>query len=455
MEIDKWIRSKITIPLWNSYKGKQYYGHLRNIRYFHAKSLKEIRELQFGMLQRVIKNAYNNVPFYNEEWNRIGIEPGDIKSFEDFCKIPILTKNKIRQNTEMILSTGSDTNKLIKSGTGGTTDSPIVFYYDENRAKTKEAEMHYFREWYRWFLGDKVAYLWGAPQDIPNVRSPKYRFVNRITYNKLHMFSSLMNKENMNDFIYKINRFKPDILQGYTYPVYILANYILENGIQIHCPKSVVLTAEPCSPLQREKIEKGFKSEVFTFYGCREGGYVGSECKRHSGYHINCSSIFMEFISENGKTAEPGELGKVVFTDLYSYDMPFIRYQIGDIGIPSEEPCTCGSPLPLMKFFAGRETDVFITPDGSFVPGVSFCDRIIEDCSGIQQLQFVQNKVDELVVKVVKGSEYLQKDMDILDHKLENYFQGKLKIVKVFVDDIPKEKSGKTRFCISNVPKGF
>ena len=58
-----------------------------------------------------------------------------------------------------------------------------------------------------------------------------------------------------------------------------------------------------------------------------------------------------------------------------------------------------------MKFFAGRETDVFVTPQGQMIPGVSLCDRVIEDCRGIQQLQFVQNKLDELEVKIVKGNE--------------------------------------------------
>ena len=107
----------------------------------------------------------------------------------------------------------------------------------------------------------------------------------------------------------------------------------------------------------------------------------------------------------------------------------------------------------MMKFFAGRETDVFITPQGDFVPGVSLCDRVIEECRGIQQLQFVQNKADELIVKIVKGSDYSSRDMMQLDARLDSYFQGKLTIVKEFVDNIPKEKSGKTRFCISSITK--
>jgi phenylacetate-CoA ligase len=162
----------------------------------------------------------------------------------------------------------------------------------------------------------------------------------------------------------------------------------------------------------------------------------------------------MEFINGNRRTSA-GEMGNIVFTDLYNYDMPLIRYEIGDLGVPTDAPCPCGSQLPVMEFFAGRETDVFVTPDGSFVPGVSLCDRIIEDCEGIEQLQFIQNTADELTVKIVKGRKYTSADMNQLDARLYSYFQGRLRIVKEFVEDIPKEKSGKTRFCISDVKKNL
>lgn len=452
MTIDKWLRKNIFIPMFHFYKGTGYSEELNFIKSFHQKTGNEMKTYQFFRLKKLIKHAYDNVPYYHDEWRRIGLEPDDIKQLSDFDKIPVLTKTIIRNNTDRFFSQNCNKQQLIKSGTGGTTDSPITIYFDKKRAKIKNAEMHYFREWFRWFEGDKVAFLWGAPQDIPNISNLKYKLSNRITHNKMFLFSSLLNNDTMNRFVKQLNNFKPDILQGYSNPVYIMASYILKNSIKIHSPKSIVLTAEPCHMSQRKIIEKAFNSEVFLFYGCREGGYVGSECEQHTGYHINSSSIYMEFLNE-GKTAIPGELGNIVFTDLCNFEMPFIRYQIGDVGIRSDEKCPCGSPLPLMNFFAGRETDVFVTPSGSYIPGVSLCDRIIEECGGIQQLQFVQDEVNEITVKIVKGPDYSDKDMNQLDERLDFYFKGELKIIKEFVGDIPKEKSGKTRFCISNVSK--
>ena len=267
------------------------------------------------------------------------------------------------------------------------------------------------------------------------------------------MFSSFLDPEILDNYIRRINKFRPDNLQAYPNALYILAKYIIKNNIKIHQPKSIVTTAEPLLPEQRRTFKEAFRCDVYSFYGCREGGYVGIECNEHDGYHINCSSLYLEITSSNGIPVKPGEIGNVLFTDLLNHDMPFIRYQIGDLGMLEEHSCPCGCPLPKLSFFAGRETDVFVTPQGQMIPGVSLCDRVIEDCKGIQQLQFVQDKIDELEVKIVKGDAFSEKDLIILDKKLNEYFKGNLRIKKNFVQDIPKEKSGKTRFCISNVPK--
>lgn len=450
--IDKFLRRKITIPVRRMHDGMLYSREQLFIRDLHKNPPEKMREYQLRKITDLIYFAFNHVPYYHHLFNRLGLKPFDIRSFEDFSKIPTLTKPLLRNYAAELLALGAESKKLIRSRTGGTTDSPITFYYDSSRAKIKEAEMDYFRTWFRWGPADRVAYVWGAPQDIPNISSLKYRVMNRLTYNKLFLFSSCLNPQVMDGYVARLNSFRPDIVQGYANSLFILAGFILEKGYKIPPPKSIVITAEPCLPHQRRIIESAFRSEVFTFYGCREAGYVGCECSRHEGYHINCSSLYLEFLTDQGN-AKPGEIGRIVITDFFNHDMPFIRYEIGDMGIPSAASCTCGSQLPLMEFFAGRETDVFVTPDGDLVPGVSLTTRIIESCRGIEKLQFIQNNPNELIVRIVKGKDYSTADMDKLDWKLSQFFKGKLSISKEFIDDIPREPSGKTRFCISSVFK--
>ena len=58
------------------------------------------------------------------------------------------------------------------------------------------------------------------------------------------------------------------------------------------------------------------------------------EMKRVRG---ECDTI--EFINDNEEVAE-GEKGNVIITGLGNYSFPFIRYEVGDLGIKSNEKLT-------------------------------------------------------------------------------------------------------------------
>ena len=454
MNVYDYVNSQLIKPAWMIYKGRDYQSILKDIRKFHEQSLVEIRRCQFRRIRKLLKHCYRNIRYYRNEWDKIGLKPSDIRSLEDMPKLPILTKHKIRSNYEDLFSYETNRSKLIVSGTGGTTDSPIIIKYDRERAKIKDAETHYFREWWEWNIGDKAAALWGAPQDIPNIQSLKYRIRNFLIDRQLTLFSSFLNDNTMEDYVGRLNRFRPAILQGYSNALFILAKYLIGHQVRICPPKSVIVTAEPCTEYQRKTIEHAFGSKVFSFYGAREAGYIGVECREHNGFHLNSYGLFVEFVKKgDSQICKNDEIGRIVFTDLYNYTMPLIRYEIGDLGIPSNADCKCGSPLPLMKFFAGRETDVFVTPSGSYVPGVSLCDRIITDYKSIKALQFIQNNIDSLHVKIVKGPEYSYRALELLYERLNDYFKGELSITREFVSEIPKTRSGKTLFCISNIGK--
>ena len=294
MSIVKVINSNIIKPIWFKYQGNDYRFLLPKLSKLHNLKIGEIRKYQLERVKEVVSDAQKYVPFYRNKWKVLGLSSKRIDKLDDLSNIPILTKRELRSNISAFLSEKTDRSTLIESGTGGTTDSPIVLRYDKNRLLFKMAEMHYFRKWWRWDLGDKIAYLWGAPQDIPNIKSLKYRILNTIISRNLYLFAALMDEEIMDNFVRQINRFKPDILQAYSNPLYILAKYIIRNNIKIHSPKSIVTTAEPLLTEQRRAYKEAFGCDVFSFYGCREGGYVGIECSEHDGYHMNCSSLYIE-----------------------------------------------------------------------------------------------------------------------------------------------------------------
>jgi phenylacetate-CoA ligase len=233
MKLLRTIRGSFLKPLWYRYNGQNYFALLPELEEFHRMPLERMREERFFRLRKVIHAAYADVPFYRREWDTIGLKPSDIQSLEDIKKIPILTKQKLREQAEEFLSAKSGEKALITSGTGGTTDSPITIKYDRKRLCYKLAEMDFYRRWWDWDFEDKVAYLWGAPQDIPNIDTFKYKVLNFLVGRNLYLFASLLNEEIMADYVERLNRFRPDILQGYSNPVSALARFILQRDLNV------------------------------------------------------------------------------------------------------------------------------------------------------------------------------------------------------------------------------
>src|SRR5260370_42203826 len=87
--------------------------------------------------------------------------------------------------------------------------------------------------------------------------------------------------------------------------------------------------------------------------------------------HLNIEHLYIEFLRPDGTAAAPEEEGGIVITDLLNRGMPFIRYRIEDVGVPSDRRCACGRGLPLMERVTGRVADYLKRRDGSMVAGVS------------------------------------------------------------------------------------
>src|SRR5260370_26348183 len=91
--------------------------------------------------------------------------------------------------------------------------------------------------------------------------------------------------------------------------------------------------------------------------------------------HLNIEHLYIEFLRPDGTAAAPEEEGGIVITDLLNRGMPFIRYRIEDVGVPSDRRCACGRGLPLMERVTGRVADYLKRRDGSMVAGVLPVER--------------------------------------------------------------------------------
>lgn len=146
--------------------------------------------------------------------------------------------------------------------------------------------------------------------------------------------------------------YRPEVIRGYASSVYMFAKYLKDMGVRSIKPRTILTSAEMLFPQYRTTIEEVFGCKVYDYYGGREIGALAIECEEHNGFHISAENVLMEFIRDNEQVTD--ESGSIYVTNFRNYGMPLIRYDIGDIGKPSQESCNCGRGLPIIKTLDGR-----------------------------------------------------------------------------------------------------
>jgi phenylacetate-CoA ligase len=422
---------------------------LSDLQRLERMSLEENLERQWSAVSRFLQHAYETTPFYRERFHREGLKPADIRSLEDFRRIPPLTREDIRDNLDELWSRRYAKESLKSAATGGTTDTPVPLLRSPDCLREKMAVQTHFDTWAGMWPGDKVFRMWGAQQDFNPHPSWRWRLYDRRLMRQVWAPTSLLNPGVLESYRQLLNKFRPKIVYAYPTPLAVFCEYLRDCGRPYHSPLTVICTAEPLLDEQRKTIEETLGCRAFEHYGARDFGMIAAECEQHNGLHINPKAAFVEFAAVPG--AEAGGLHEILVTDLLNFGMPLLRYRINDCAVPLATSCACGRGFPLIQKIVGRTTDNFYLPNGSVVPGVSLTNRVIQVCPGLRKLQVIQRALLDFHVRYVPGASFRSSDLVHLKLKLRAFFPQEIRWTFEEVPAIERERSGKTRFCISHV----
>ncbi len=353
------------------------------------------------------------------------------KSIEDITKIPVIDKQLLVQNSyDRLISNKYKLNNLIPIKTAGSNGMPFLFYVDYAFDQFRKTQ----------FLRPYITNgrkLWDSSVSFSIHNPPAKKWFQYLSIiNNIHIFSG----SDINNQIKILQKKKPAVIQGYGSILNLLSNKIIEENISIPKPRLVFTDSELLLPDMRRNIETAFQTRVIDVYGTYETDNIGYECHYHEGYHIAIDSVIMEFIN-NGKTAKPNEEGEVVVTVLNNFAMPFIRYNLHDIGSYSEKQCSCGRTFPLMNQIKGRTNDYMITPDGKRLSyfNIANFDKLAPN---VREYQIVQEDINYFNVFVVPGIEYNNQGENTFIPVIKKIFpDAKIKIN--LVPNIEREQSGK------------
>ena len=298
----------------------------------------------------------------------------------------------------------------------------------------------------------KKAILWGADKDITEMTNKEKLKLKLERIQFLNSFN--MNAYIMQHYAKVIQKLNPEYIQGYASSLYLFARFLKEKNVDLRKPKAIRSSAETLNNYQRHLIEEVLGNNLYNFYGSREIPNIAAECPAHKGLHILSPIRYVEVLSSNGEKVNPGEPGKIVVTDLVNRSMPFIRYEIGDIGAMAENHCTCGRTFPLLKEIRGRESDFIQTRDGKYIHG-EFFTHLFYGLEGIAKFQVYQKDLTSIIIFIVKYGEIKPDGLNRVKKKIRDRVGIGSEVMISFVDEIPIPKSGKHRFTISEVPPVF
>ncbi len=160
--------------------------------------------------------------------------------------------------------------------------------------------------------------------------------------------------------------------------------------------KSVICIGESVNDELRADLQAHWGVPLFDQYSSEELGSIAAQCS-HGNYHTMAESLHVEVLREDGTACQPGEVGRVVVTDLYNFATAMLRYELRDYAEVGT-PCACGRMLPTIKRIVGRTRNRLTLPDGRKIwpnSGIRHFDLI-----PIRQFQLIQLSLENLELRL-------------------------------------------------------
>lgn len=405
--------------------------HLNNLL-----SEEKLRKNTERRIIRMIRKAYRNVPYYHGLYDSLGIDINDINTLDDLKKLPIVSKDEIREQfPDGIISDKHSIADCHYSATTGSTGRSLPFVF------SKSAYAFYIATGLRMYT--MIGYRpWHTMAYI------KYTEIKYPRFGPFFRTAHIPSTISVEKQIAMLREARPDLLLGYASIVFEIAQKATPDDLKHIRPKFIGINSELSTKHQRDVISSVFNCPVYDEYSTEETWMIASQCSR-GNYHIFIDNVWMEFIDSSGNSVKPGEEGEIILTTTRSDAMPFIRYRIGDIGRYSAARCTCGLGYPLLESFDGRADDSFILPSGKYVSSLkilnTFTTYIKKYLYLMEEFKIIQKDRGYVVIELVKGREYSDTRFRELIDSLNDIFGEPVTISVEYVDRIAANNSIKRK----------
>lgn len=436
--------------------GKYYLKTRNSLRQFETLSRESIEEYQLQTMQKLVRYAYEHVPYYRELFDQISFKPEKLKHLEDIQAIPYLTKALVRQNKQKLCSEETPSKHLKLVTTGGTTGSaPLEFYLDRRSSTPVEfAYLQYIwaRTGYR--FGDKCVVLRGDTFGNSDDK-PQYWKLNYLM-NWLVMSSRYLTQDTAPQYIDRIREYNPRFIIIYPSSAYLLARHMKAHHIMpLKGLKGIICSSETLYSWQRQFISEVFGAPVFSYYGLSEKCCLASQCQESYKYEFLPGYGFVEIIDRSGKWCRnKGETGEIVATGFNNFTTPFIRYKTEDLCVFSQDSCQRHEGWTTVTEITGRISEFLVDSNNGLVNFIASDEVFWPILDKVIAYQYEQDTPGVLNIRLQVREALTTAEYKNLNEMIKKYYPG----FEFSVSDsgqIPRTRSGKFRYLIQHIPIDF
>lgn len=429
-------------------KSSNYKKNIQRIKNFENLSKEEINDWKYKKLSMVIKNAYENVPFYNDLYKKAGFHPDDFLCLNDLSKIPMISKKDIRK-TDNFINKKFNTKNLIPSYSGGSTATPLKIFIEKDQADIEASYYDYIWTKYGYHFGkDKCVIVKGDKIAHRNSENKLILAKENKILKTLILDSDYLNKlDYIDNYLCEIKNFNADVLFGYPSSIYQLAKLFKASNKRTPSFKLVLLASENTYVSQNKFIKKVFDAkDLFYHYGHSEQVLAAYKNQHSDDLAFIPSYGHVELIKDNKNIIgnDDTSIGELVGTN-YSIGFPLIRYRTNDYARNSTKKNSMFADNMVVQSIEGRLQEFIVTKDMRLVSLVSVAGAHLKSISKARDSQYCQNKPGYLTLNIVQNNDdmFSKKDIMNVHRELDAKFENTVKTSINFVDRIYKSESNK------------
>ena len=378
----------------------------------------KLNEKQLAQVDAQVKRLVKTDSYYGKKYRELGIT--EIKSQEDFEKIPFSGKADLRDAYPLGIQAVPDEEVVRIHSSSGTTGKPVIIPYT-----AKDVD-----DWATMFA--RCYEIAGITNKDRIQITPGYGLWTagigfQAGCEKLGAMAVPMGPGNTDKQIQMMIDLKSTVITATSSYALVIAEEIEKRGLKDQiCLKKGVIGSERWSEKKRQAIREGLGIELYDIYGLTEiyGPGIGINCEQEEGIHYWDDYLYIEIIDP--KTGEPvpdGEPGEIVITTLVKDGAPLLRFPTHDMSRIIPEPCSCGRSYPRIDIIQGRSDDMFKVHGVNMFPGQ--VEEILQQVDGV---------LSEYVINIAHDEDH-NRDVMLVTVEAEgrvNFEQAGAKIRELF-----------------------